>query len=234
MRPGCNRPEIDLPELRPEFLFEQHLGLADALARRFGTGRDKSEDLRQVARTGLLLAARRFDPDRGGFSGYAAVTIIGELKKHLRSNGWAVHVPRGLQEDSITVGTAAENLTARLARSPSIDEIADHTGFTTDRVLDALRARDARFGEGDGAIDGVRIQGNDPADTAIVAEAVDSLDTQDRELIGLRFSEDLSQSEIARRIGISQPQVHRRLTDVIDRLRIRLTTYPERSHQSLN
>ena len=203
-------------------LFEQHLALADRLARRYAFGPGVDEDLQQVARLGLHLAAQRFDPDLGVFVRFATVTIVGELKKHLRSHGWGVHVPRPLQEDSITVAAAVDRLTGRLGRAPTVSELADHTGRDRERVVEALRVRDARFSSSLAAA-GDRPEQTNTADRAIVAVALDDLADDERELIRWRFEDGLTQSEIGERIGISQPQVHRRLSRAIEALRERLT-----------
>lgn len=200
-------------------LFEQHLSLADRLARRYSFGATVDEDLRQVARMGLLFACRRYDPDRGVFIRFAVVTITGELKKHLRSHGWGVRVPRSLQEDSITVAAASERLTGRLGRSPSVGDVADETGFDRERVMEAVRAREARFTT---SVEHAGIDAADPTssmDAALLAHALSTLDDEERALIEYRFREGLTQAEIGRLIGISQPQVHRRISAALERLR---------------
>ncbi|MEP1126366.1 MAG: sigma-70 family RNA polymerase sigma factor, partial [Ilumatobacter sp.] len=175
----------------------------------FGSGLD--DDLRQVAHIGLFLACQRFDPDRGVFVRFASVTIIGELKKHLRSTGWSVRVPRALQEDSITVASAVDRLTGRFGRSPTIGEIAEHTGFDRERVAEALLTKQARFATSVEQSE-IDVAGfGDLVDTAMLRAALDAVDDDVRRLIELRHVDGLTQSEIGRLIGISQPQVHRRL-----------------------
>lgn len=203
-------------------LFEQHLALADRLARRYSFGPAIDDDLRQVARTGLLLAARRFDPALGHFSRFAVVTVNGELKKHLRQNGWAVRVPRSLQEDSITVAAAVDRLSTRVGRSPTVDDVAEHTGFDRERVLEAMRAREARFTT---STEHAHIDVADiatTADSALVRHAIGRLSDDERTLISYRFFDGLTQAEIGLKIGISQPQVYRRLAAAIERLRTEL------------
>ncbi|WP_158412467.1 sigma-70 family RNA polymerase sigma factor [Ilumatobacter nonamiensis] len=210
-----------------EELFERHLALADRLARRYSFGSGLDEDLRQVARMGLLFACRRFDPERGAFVRFAVVTINGELKKHLRSHGWGVRVPRALQEDSITVAAASERLTSRLGRSPSVGEVADETGFEGERVVEAIRAREARFTT---SVEHQGIDAADPVnsmDAALLSHAMSNLDDDERALIEYRFRDGLTQSEIGRLIGISQPQVHRRLSAAIENLRAELEVCEE-------
>lgn len=204
--------------------FNEHLALADRLARRYSHGRSVDDDLRQVASIGLLLASRRFDPELGNFVRFASVTIVGELKKHLRSHGWAVRVPRALQEDSITVATASERLTVSLGRSPTVGEVADTTGFDRERVAEAVRAREARFADSGEHLGETHAVRDDPASSAIVASALSDLSSSQRELIEYRFRDGLTQSEIGAILGISQPQVHRRLLVAIKRMRSELET----------
>lgn len=205
-----------------EELFESHLALADRLARRYSFGNGTDEDLRQVARLGLLFACRRYEADRGAFVRFAVVTINGELKKHLRSHGWGVRVPRSLQEDSITVAAASDRLTGRLGRPPSVGEVADETGFERERVMEAVRAREARF---TASVEHAGIDAPDPGssmDAALLSHAMSNLDEAERALIEYRFRDGLTQSEIGRLIGVSQPQVHRRLSSAIENLRAEL------------
>lgn len=208
-------------------LFHRHLSLADRVARRYSFGNGIDEDLRQVARLGLLYACRRYDPERGVFVRFAVVTINGELKKHLRSHGWGVRVPRSLQEDSITVAAASERLTARLGRSPSVGDVADETGFDRERVVEAVRVRDARFTT---SVEHAGIDTSDSGnsmDAALLAHAMSTLDDEERTLIEYRFRDGLTQAEIGRLIGISQPQVHRRLQSAVEKLRLELDDQEE-------
>ncbi|MGB3735507.1 MAG: sigma-70 family RNA polymerase sigma factor [Ilumatobacter sp.] len=216
---GTTRPGSGFDDAESEQRFNEHVGLADRLARRYSFGTGLDDDLRQVAHLGLLLACRRFDPERGVFVRFATVTIVGELKKHLRSTGWGVRVPRSLQEDSITVAAGVDRLTARLMRSPSVGEVAEHTGFDRERVTEALRTRQARFSTSIERNE-IDVAGfDDPADSAVLEQALDQLDPSERQLIELRHQQGLTQSEIGRLIEISQPQVHRRLARAEQALR---------------
>lgn len=209
------RSSEGFPSREAERLFEQNIPLADRLARRFSFGQSVDDDLRQVAHLGLLLACRRFDPELGEFVRFASVTIIGELKKHLRTNGWSVRVPRALQEDSITVAAAVERLTSRLGHSPSVGEVAEHTGFDRERVAEAIRTREARFSA---SVEEHHIEvasADDGTDAALIELAVARLPDDQRRLIEYRRRDGLTQAEIGRLIGISQPQVHRRLADAL-------------------
>lgn len=198
-----------------EELVVDNIAMARRLARRYALGGRLDEDLEQVAVTGLFLAARRYEAGRGPFRPFAIATIVGELKKYLREHGWAVRVPRRLQEQSIAAERAVETLTQQLGRSPTAQEIARETGLSTEQVLEALRATDARFRrrpprqeqESPGT-------GIDLADSLTVQAAIGELDEEGGRLLHLRYVEEMSQREIGRRLNISQAQVHRRLNAV--------------------
>lgn len=204
-------------------LFEHHQGIARSVARRYSRGGRIDEDLEQVARLGVLVAARRFDPAKGDFAAYATAMAAGEVKKHLRNHGWVVRVPRRLQEDAITVAAATDRLTNRLGRPPDMAELASHVGLGEARVSEATEVRGARFGQ---ALDAAPASGSmvdDDAELALVRAAVSELDSAQQELVRLRFEADLTQHEIGERIGISQAQVHRRLSSLLAELEVRLT-----------
>src|SRR5438132_12730303 len=131
------------PRLRDE-LVTAHLGLAEYLARRFANRGEPLDDLVQVASVGLLKAVDRFDPERGlEFSTYATPTIVGELKRHFRDKGWAVRVPRRIQELHLRLAPAVAALGQQLGRSPTIAEIARHAGASEEEVLEAIEAGNA-------------------------------------------------------------------------------------------
>src|SRR5438128_11445445 len=128
------------PTLRDE-LIEAHLGLAEYLARRFANRGEPLDDLVQVASVGLLKAVDRFDPERGlEFSTYATPTIVGELKRHFRDKGWAVRVPRRIQELHLRLGKVVSTLSQDLGRSPTIAEVAERAGASEEEVLEAMEA----------------------------------------------------------------------------------------------
>ena len=206
----------------PSELFDRHVALAERRARRYSFGRGIDDDLRQVALLGLHLATQRFDPDLGHFAPFASVTIDGELKKHLRNTGWRVRVPRSRQEDAITVNAADERLTARLARTPTVGEIAQHTGFDHDRVVEARRARRARFAEALDDVDAPPASATSLEDAAIMSVTLDQLEHTQRRLIRLRYTEGLDRTTIARRVGMSCTQVDRRLKRALSVLRRQL------------
>ena len=205
-----------------EEIVAAHVPLADRLARRYSNGIGVDDDLRQVAHIGLFHAARRFDPTVGMFARFAAVTVVGELKKHLRDMGWGVRVPRSLQEDAITVAAARDRLTTRLGRQPTVGEVAEHTGFDSERVVEAIRVQESRFAA---SVDQLIVDLADSSATeesALVNVGLTQLDVDEQRLLHLRFVEGLSQSEIGRLIGISQPQVHRRLASALESARAEL------------
>jgi RNA polymerase sigma-B factor len=210
--------------------------LVRSVARRYHTRGEPLDDLVQVANVGLLKAIARFDPDRGfAFTSFATPTMLGELKRYFRDSGWAVHVPRGVKERALELATATEDLSARLGRSPSIAELAAELGATQEETLDALEAYHGRHAtpldrgsddDEDGpslspaARIGIEDEGLDRAEyMTVIARGFDSLSDADRRLLHLRFDEDLTQSEIAKRIGTSQMQVSRLLRAAIEKIR---------------
>ena len=211
--------------------------LVRSIARRYQTRGETIDDLIQVANVGLLKAISRFDPDRGfAFTSFATPTMLGELKRYFRDSGWAVHVPRGVKERALELADATETLSAQLGRSPSIAELAQQLGATQEQTLEALEAYHGRHasplerGSDDddetGALSpsatiGVEDEGLEAAEfRTVIARGVDALSDSDRRLLRMRFEEDLTQSEIARRIGTSQMQVSRLLRAAIERIRI--------------
>jgi RNA polymerase sigma-B factor len=207
--------------------------LARRLAARYRHTSESPEDLEQVAYVGLIKAIDRFDPDLGPFVRYAVPTILGELKRHFRDRGWGVHVSRSLQERFLKVGDAIDDLTTRLGRSPTPRDVANATGFTLEEVLEALDVSSAytpapldaprKLDEDDGATLGDTIGGEDARFELVelgasLEPAVRALPDRERTIIHLRFAEDLTQSEIADRIGISQMHVSRLLRRSLERL----------------
>jgi RNA polymerase sigma-B factor len=210
--------------------------LARALAARYGRAQEPFDDLVQVASLGLVKAIDRFDPDRGlAFSSFAVPTILGELKRHFRDKGWSIHLPRGLQEVVLRVQGAEAELGSGTGRSPTVVEIAEYLTVDTEAVLEALEAMAAHNAAsldapieseiGDDATThhdtiGVEDDGYALVDaSASLADAVRALRKADREVFALRFRDDLSQREIATRLGVSQMQVSRMLRRATDQLR---------------
>ena len=204
-------------------LVDRFLPLARKLARGYRGGED-AEDLEQVAAIGLVNAIDRFDPDRGlAFSTFAFPTIVGELKRHFRDRCWSVRVPRSLQELARRLERVSSELHATLGRAPTVAELADGADATVERVLEALQVGGARWASSldaplrdadDPDTPGREIAAEEPGFAAVDdAELVDKLlrhlEPRDRLILELRFREDLVQSQIAARVGISQMQVSR-------------------------
>jgi len=223
------------PTLREE-LVRRFLPLARALAMRYSGGGEPSDDLVQVASVGLMGAIDRFDASLGvPFAGFAGPTILGELRRHFRDRVWTLRVPRGLQERIRDVEQAITELGGELERSPTVAEVADQLEVTEDDVLEAMEAGDARRtisldqpviggdGGGDSSI-GDRVGGADPGYELIDARAAISdgarvLSDLERDVLRLRFVDDLTQSKIAEQVGYSQMHVSRILRRALARLR---------------
>lgn len=216
-------------------LVEEHVGLAEYLARRFADRGESFDDLRQVALVGLLKAVERFEPDRGlRFSTFATPTIVGELKRHFRDRGWALRVPRRIQELHLQLVKVVGTLSQELGRSPTPDEIARRTGTRVEDVLEAMEAGgvyrlasldaalaneertsldlSARLGEDEPEFEGVEQREE-------LAELLSHLPPRERRIVYLRFFDGLTQSEIANEVGISQMHVSRLLTKSLESLR---------------
>jgi RNA polymerase sigma-B factor len=217
-----------------EELVERFLPLARDLALRYTYTDEPFDDLFQVASLGLVKAIDRFEPERGSrFTSYAAPTILGELKRHFRDKGWALHVPRDLQERTLAVNRATEALSKRLGRSPKPREVAQELGCSAEEVLeareaaasyeaaslDAPTARDDnesaplvdRLGTDDSGYELVE-------DRAAIASTWQELPRLERKVLELRFMSDLTQGEIGDRIGYSQMHVSRLLRRAVTRL----------------
>lgn len=222
------------PKLREE-LVRRFLPLARSLAMRYSGGGEPSDDLIQVASLGLMGALDRFDPTRGvPFAAFAGPTILGELRRHFRDRVWTMRVPRGLQERIRNVEEAITKLGSTLERSPTVSEIADRLEISEDEVLEAMEASDARrtmsldqpaAGDdfGDASI-GDRVGDDDPGfelveQRSAISAGARVLSDLEREVLRLRFVEDLTQTKIAERVGYSQMHVSRILRRALDRVR---------------
>lgn len=229
--------ELELFSLMPddwarEELARRFLPLAEYLARRFAGRGESFDDLFQVASLGLVNAIDRFDASREvRFSTFAAATVTGELKRHLRDKGWAVRVPRRLQELGIAVNSAIPLLAQELGRSPTAAELAARVGASLEEVLEAIEAShaysagslDAPSGE-DGASPIEVLGSADPSlalldEWASLAPAVRELPQRERTILYLRFFKGLTQSEISAEIGVSQMHVSRILARSLRTLR---------------
>jgi RNA polymerase sigma-B factor len=217
-----------------EALVELYLPLARELARRYARSNEPLDDLIQVASLGLLKAIERFDPARTtAFSSFAVPTILGELKRHFRDKGWSLRVPRDLQELAVRVERVADDLESELRRAPTADEIARRTGVRTEQVLEAREAAAAYRAvslhrprddaeAGDELVDAIGAEdpGYQLADEAATVEDLMSvLSDREREILRLRFAEDLTQAEIGARVGLSQMHISRLIRHAIARLR---------------
>jgi RNA polymerase sigma-B factor len=215
-------------------LVERFLPLARKLARRYSAAHEPFDDLLQVASLGLVKAVDRFDPSRGNaFSSFAVPTILGELKRYFRDLGWSVHVPRGAQECAIKVEDGQARLLAETGRTPTVPELAEYVELSIEEVLEALETArahhasslDAPIEDGDGdKVAMVDTFGRvDPAleladDRVTLSAVADQLSDRERQVLALRFIDDLTQTQIAEAIGVSQMQVSRILRRSIDRL----------------
>ncbi len=218
-----------------EELVRRMLPLARRMARRYRRSDEPLDDLVQVATVGLIKAIDRFDPDREtAFSSYAVPTMLGELKRYFRDNGWAVHVPRGMQERVMRVDATMRELSRTLGRSASAAEVAESLGIGVEQVLEAMEASSAyaavslesfRFGDdGDGETYAESIGVEDERYElveygATIAPTLAALPARDRLVLHLRFAEDLTQAEIAERVGVSQMHVSRLIRRALERLR---------------
>ncbi|HUY56485.1 MAG TPA: SigB/SigF/SigG family RNA polymerase sigma factor [Candidatus Micrarchaeaceae archaeon] len=211
------------PKVREE-LVPQYAALVHSLARRFAGRGEPLEDLEQVGYLGLIAAINRFDPELGlEFTTFATPTILGEIKRYFRDKSWAVRVPRRLQETYARVVRTQQELSQELGRGPTVPEIAARLELEPDEVLQALEAGPAQRaislespsgpGDGDGEL-GDRLGAEDENLSRIelqnmLAGAMRHLTPREREIMVLRFVEQLPQTEVARRLGISQMHVSR-------------------------
>jgi RNA polymerase sigma-B factor len=222
-------------------LVERFLPLARRLARRYERASEPLEDLVQVASLALVKAIDRYDASRGdAFSSYAVPTILGELKRYFRDSGWALHVPRGVQERVLQVNTAVEALSRDLGRSPTPQQVALKLDMPVEQVLEALEAGAAytttsldtpRRGDEEDVGTVADTLGQTDArfslieDSASISRGLKALPERERTILYLRFAEGLTQMEIAERMGISQMHVSRLIRRSIDRVRV-MTSEP--------
>jgi RNA polymerase sigma-B factor len=223
------------PALRDRIILA-YLGLADRLAGRYRHSRGSTpEDLTQTARAGLIAAIDRYNPDYGNrFVPYAVACVVGELKRHLRDTSWRLHVSRTLKERALQLCAAADELHQRLGRSPTTSELAEHLDVGEEKVLEGLAAVTSRrevsldqpVGEDAGANLGNLVAAPDareePEDLLALSGLLAALPSLEREVIVLRFFQDLDQDEIAARVGFSQMQVSRLQRRALARMRAEL------------
>jgi RNA polymerase sigma-B factor len=218
-----------------EMLVRRFMPLARSLARRYGRSSEPFEDLLQVASLGLLKALDRYDADRGhSFASFAVPTILGEMRRYFRDSGWAVHVPRGAQERALKVRDAQEHIANERGRAPSVNQLAEYLELDAEDVIDALQALQAyetlsldapRPGADGDLISYGDAVGHDDERfelvelDATVSAVLGHIPARERLILRMRFVDDLTQTEIAQRVGISQMQVSRLLRRSLEQLR---------------
>jgi RNA polymerase sigma-B factor len=218
-----------------EELAERYMPLARRLAARYRHTDEPMDDLVQVANMALLKAIQRFDPAREvAFSSFAVPTILGELKRYFRDHSWSVHVPRDLQERAAKVNKTVDALSKQLGRTPSVKEIADKLGVNLEQVLEALQAAqafsatsldaDQRSEDSDPTPLGDSIGEEDARFELVeygasIQDALEGMPERTRQVLHLRFVEDLTQAQIADQIGVSQMHVSRIIRSAVAELR---------------
>jgi RNA polymerase sigma-B factor len=220
-------------------LVHLHLPLVEHCARRFRNRGEPFEDLVQVGTIGLIKSVDRFDPERGvEFSTYATPTIIGEIKRYFRDKGWAIRVPRRLQELRMQIGSATAELTQSLGRSPTASELAERVGCSVEEIIEGIESSnaystlslDATDDSDDGTSSMLDALGADDAGLEHVEireslkPLLDRLEPREKRILLLRFFKNQTQSQIAEEIGVSQMHVSRLLSRTLDQLRASLET----------
>ena len=215
-------------------LIERYMSLVRSLARRYSYRGEQLEDLVQIGAIGLIKAIDRFDTDRGvEFSTYATPTIVGEIKRHFRDRGWAIRVPRRLQELRLSITSATAELTQENGRSPTVSELARKIGVSDEEIIEGLESSnaystlslDAPDSSDDSALSMIDVIGGD--DEALehvenretIKPLLEALDPREKHILTLRFFRGMTQSQIAAEIGISQMHVSRLLARTLERLR---------------
>ncbi len=215
-----------------------HLPLVEHCARRFRNRGEPLEDLVQVGTIGLIKSIDRFDLDRGvEFSTYATPTIIGEIKRHFRDKGWAIRVPRRLQELRMQIGATTAELTQSLGRSPTPRELAENIGCTVEEIVEGIESSNAYSTL---SLDATDDSGEDPGVSMLemmglddeqlehieiresIKPLLESLPSREKRILLLRFFKNKTQSEIAQEIGVSQMHVSRLLSRTLEQLRTSL------------
>src|SRR3954467_9793683 len=225
-----------------EQLIEQYMSLVRSLARRYSYRGEQLEDLVQIGAIGLIKAIDRFDLSRGvELTTYATPNIIGEIKRHFRDRGWAVRVPRGLQELNVRLSKLIEQLTVQLSRSPTIAELAKAAGVEEEEVLEALESGRAYSslslsgggGGDDDELDPLESIGTEEhayevsENRAVLEPGFRVLDDRERRILHLRFFRGLTQSQIAQQVGISQMHVSRLIRRALEKIRDEIASEEE-------
>ncbi|MFC5178383.1 RNA polymerase sigma factor SigF [Nocardioides taihuensis] len=229
--PADERERSDLREA----LVHLHLPLVEHCARRFRNRGEPYEDLVQVGTIGLIKAVDRFEPSRGvEFSTYATPTIIGEIKRYFRDKGWAIRVPRRLQELRMQISATSAELTQTLGRSPTPRELAESIGCTVEEIVEGIESSNAyatlsldagdNSGDEPGAsildalgVDDVNLEHVEIRES--IKPLLDRLEPREKKILLLRFFKNMTQSQIAEEIGVSQMHVSRLLTRTLEQLR---------------
>lgn len=212
-------------ELRATIV-ERGAWLARRVARRFAETSEPFDDLYQVAMIGLLKAVDRYDPVFGvRFGTYATPTILGELRRHFRDHTWAVHVPRGAKELRIKINSAVDEMTGALGRSPTVGELADRLELRREHVLEGLEASSVYSAVSLDGLPGVEPSDeddrhtNEVLDRQVLGTLLDRLPARERKILYLRYFQELSQAQIAERVGTSQVHVGRLIASSLSSLR---------------
>ncbi len=238
---AAGSPEPARARARDE-LVALHLPLVEHCARRFRNRGEPLEDLVQVGTIGLIKSVDRFDPQRGvEFSTYATPTVIGEIKRYFRDKGWAIRVPRRLQELRMQIGSTTAELTQALGRSPTPRELAEAIGCTVEEIVEGLESSnaystlslDASDDHDDGAASMLDAIGVDDANLEHVEireslkPLLDRLEPREKRILLLRFFKNMTQSQIAEEIGVSQMHVSRLLSRTLVQLRTSLEAHDD-------
>ena len=220
-----------------ELLVQRHLPLVRALARRYAGRGESLEDIEQVGAIGLIKAIDRYELSRDvALTTYATPNVVGEIKRHFRDKGWAIRIPRGLQELNAKMSSTIERLTAKLGHSPSIAEIAEELQTTPEQVLEAMEAGSAYAPvslsagpSGEGELDPMETIGTEDSNferteqRASLEPALELLPDREREILRMRFEDGLTQTQIAEQVGVSQMHVSRLIRKSLARMRAELS-----------
>jgi len=220
-----------------ELLVQRHLPLVRALARRYAGRGESLEDIEQVGAIGLIKAIDRYELSREvALTTYATPNVVGEIKRHFRDKGWAIRIPRGLQELNSKMSSTIERLTAKLGHSPSIAEIAQELQTTPEQVLEAMEAGSAYAPvslsagpSGEGELDPMETIGAEDMNferseqRASLEPALELLPDREREILRMRFEDGLTQTQIAEQVGVSQMHVSRLIRKSLARMRAELS-----------
>ena len=231
------RYHVDGDRSARELLVQRHLPLVRALARRYAGRGESLEDIEQVGAIGLIKAIDRYELSREvALTTYATPNVVGEIKRHFRDKGWAIRIPRGLQELNAKMSSTIERLTAKLGHSPSIAEIAEELQTTPEQVLEAMEAGSAYAPvslsagpSGEGELDPMETIGTEDANferseqRASLEPALEMLPDREREILRMRFEDGLTQTQIAEQVGVSQMHVSRLIRKSLARMRAELS-----------